>query len=157
MNCLYNAFMQVILHKTQCNRMSLNFFDRKFHNRNSRLRSPQRKPLHFPVRNAQHHKVLNHLSNTGLINSATYNTNINLRIPNSCHKKAVSCIETPQYQRHTIPFRRLMQVFTNTFNNLHTSKTCNCVEANNHISCNLHIYVYKALSILLASQLECSY
>jgi hypothetical protein len=88
-NSPHNTFIQVILHKTQCNRMSLNFLDRKFYNRNSRLRSPHRKPLH-----AQHHKASNHLSNTGLINSATYDTNINLRILNSCQKKAVTCTET---------------------------------------------------------------
>jgi len=87
MNCLHNTFMQVILHKTQCNRISLNFLDRKFYNRNSRLRSPHRKTLHFSVTNALHHKVSNHISNNGFINSATYDTNNNLRIPNSCQKK----------------------------------------------------------------------
>jgi hypothetical protein len=87
--------MQVIIHKTQCNRMSINFLDRKSYDRNSRLRSPHRKRLQFPVRNAQHHKVSNHRSNTGLMNSVTYDTNINLRIHNSCQKKAVSCIDTP--------------------------------------------------------------
>jgi hypothetical protein len=122
MNRLHNTFMQVILHKTQCNGMSLNFLDKKFYNRNSRLRSPHRKPLHFPAANAQHHKVSNHLSNSGLINSATYDTNIDLRIYNSCRQKAVSCTDTPKYQRRKIPFRRYMQGFTNTFDNMHTSR-----------------------------------